>query len=107
MIILYTVGFFGIQNPDLQNHFLSLSWFILLLSFIGILLTRKTNKKHFLFFTLFCFLLGFSVEYIGVKTGILFGEYSYGENLGLKLFGVPLIIGVNWVILYVCSFLLS
>jgi bisanhydrobacterioruberin hydratase len=39
------------------------------------------------------------VELYGVQTGNLFGTYTYGDNLGWKLFGVPLIIGVNWVAL--------
>lgn len=43
--------------------------------------------------------IGFGVEVAGVSTGLLFGEYHYGDNLGPKLFGVPLIIGINWVVL--------
>jgi putative membrane protein len=39
------------------------------------------------------------VEVYGVKTGNLFGTYTYGNNLGWKLLGVPLIIGVNWAAL--------
>jgi putative membrane protein len=33
---------------------------------------------------------------IGVNTGLLFGDYSYGEVFGRKLFGVPVLIGINW-----------
>jgi putative membrane protein len=40
----------------------------------------------------------FALEVIGVKTGLVFGEYKYGETLGLKLFEVPLIIGFNWIL---------
>ncbi|MBK6998097.1 MAG: carotenoid biosynthesis protein [Lewinellaceae bacterium] len=39
------------------------------------------------------------VEIVGVKTGLLFGAYQYGENLGPKFFGVPPLIGINWVVL--------
>lgn len=42
---------------------------------------------------------GYLVELLGIKTGLIFGEYSYGRGLGLKLFDVPLIIGINWAIL--------
>jgi putative membrane protein len=38
-----------------------------------------------------------------VKTGKIFGAYQYGYALGPKLAGVPLIIGVNWVIMVLCS----
>lgn len=44
-------------------------------------------------------LLGFLVEYLGVNFGYFFGEYSYGENLGPKFFGVPWLIGANWAML--------
>ena len=40
-------------------------------------------------------------EAIGVNTGLLFGTYEYGANLGFKIFGVPLIIGVNWTVLII------
>jgi putative membrane protein len=43
--------------------------------------------------------LGFFVEYLGVNFGYFFGEYSYGENLGPKFFGVPWLIGANWAML--------
>lgn len=45
------------------------------------------------------YILGMSAEMVGVNTGILFGNYHYGENLGVKWFGVPLIIGINWIVL--------
>lgn len=45
------------------------------------------------------YLIGMGVEIVGVNTGLLFGDYVYGENLGLKVFGVPLLIGINWVVL--------
>lgn len=45
------------------------------------------------------FLIGMGVEALGVNYGWLFGDYFYGENLGPKAFGVPLIIGINWVVL--------
>lgn len=39
---------------------------------------------------------GFTVEAIGVNTGLLFGEYEYGEELGWKVLGVPIVLGFNW-----------
>ena len=49
------------------------------------------------------FVLGYSVELIGIKTGFFFGEYSYDTALGSKFLGVPLIIGLNWVIIVAAS----
>jgi uncharacterized membrane protein len=41
-------------------------------------------------------LSGFLIETLGVNTGIVFGDYSYGNLLGWKLFGTPLFIGLLW-----------
>ena len=38
-------------------------------------------------------------EIIGVNKGLIFGEYRYGDALGIKVFGVPILIGINWCIL--------
>jgi putative membrane protein len=48
-------------------------------------------------------LSGLVVEWIGVHTGWLFGDYAYGMNLGPKLIGVPYVIGLNWAMLVMCS----
>ena len=45
------------------------------------------------------FLTGMITEILGVQLGWIFGDYQYGEALGYKLFGVPLLIGVNWTLL--------
>jgi bisanhydrobacterioruberin hydratase len=34
-----------------------------------------------------------------VHTGIIFGHYTYGESLGVKVLDTPLIIGLNWLFL--------
>ena len=41
---------------------------------------------------------GFVVELIGVHTGFIFGDYSYGKLLGFTVFGVPLTIGITWLL---------
>ena len=42
------------------------------------------------------------IEVIGVKTGLIFGKYSYGNGLGYKLLNVPLVISINWAML-ICA----
>jgi len=42
---------------------------------------------------------GFVAEWVGVNTGLLFGNYAYGANMGVKAGGVPLLIGINWAVL--------
>ena len=45
------------------------------------------------------FVVGMGVELLGVNYGLIFGQYVYGDNLGVKVGGVPLLIGANWVML--------
>ena len=56
------------------------------------------SPKKYGYFLLF-FAMGMLAEWLGVNHGLLFGSYSYGSNLGYKVDGVPLFIGVNWALL--------
>ncbi len=58
----------------------------------------KNGTRSILLWSL-TFLTGMFVEALGVNFGLLFGDYRYGENLGPKVLGVPLLIGINWVVL--------
>ena len=40
---------------------------------------------------------------MGVNFNLIYGSYSYGENLGLKIYGVPLVICINWSLLTIVS----
>jgi putative membrane protein len=52
------------------------------------------------------FIAGMWVEWIGIRHDFLFGSYYYGNNLGIKFGGVPLLIGANWMILvFVTSYI--
>jgi putative membrane protein len=59
------------------------------------------NRKMWL--VLAAISIGMIAEIIGVQTGLLFGDYSYGSILGLKLFGVPFLIGITWVLVTVSA----
>ncbi len=98
IVVLYAIGFFGILSPY-RNFFLLLTPINLLLSTILLYINHKEFNKSFVVFSIFCYLAGFFIEVVGVKTGIIFGEYSYGATLGKKLFDVPLIMGCNWLML--------
>lgn len=53
-------------------------------------------------------LVGYGVEVLGVHTGVIFGEYAYGPVLGWKVADVPLLIGLNWMVLvYAAGSILS
>ncbi len=65
--------------------------------FLSLLFPLSTKKQWLLFFS--CFSVGMASEWIGVHSGLLFGDYQYGENLGFKIFEVPFSIGINWAVL--------
>lgn len=54
-------------------------------------------KKYSVFGLFFCG--GMFAEWLGVNFSLLFGSYTYGSNFGLKIDGVPLLIGAYWAIL--------
>ncbi len=71
---------------------------------LAILLSKHPNfQKSFGIWVLMTYLIGFTAEWVGVHTELIFGRYIYGPVLGWKLDEIPLIIGVNWVILAYCS----
>jgi putative membrane protein len=45
----------------------------------------------------------FAIELVGVQTGAIFGQYTYGDTLGKRFLGVPIIIGLNWVIVIMAA----
>jgi putative membrane protein len=103
LIIFYLVGIIGTHLADYKNTFFSLSYFNLMLSFAILLLARKQRGKAFWYYMGIAFMIGMIVEWIGVHTGLLFGNYTYDQNLGIKLYDVPLVIGLNWAMLTVVT----
>jgi putative membrane protein len=94
-------GFFGILS-DQKDFFLSSTPYVLTLTLFLLTVNNSINKK-FLIRLFLIFLLGLTVEIIGVNFSIFFGEYKYGNNLGIKIFDVPIVIGFNWVLLIVLT----
>lgn len=96
IFVFHLIGAVGLCIPDLRDYFLLLTPFNLLLTLFILIWNSSFNNLSKM---LIIVVLGFVVELIGVKTEVLFGSYTYGTSLGYKLFDVPLIIGVNWLIL--------
>jgi len=99
IIIFHFVGLIGFLLPVSQPYFIKLVPFHLLLMFAIIIFAYNGNVKRLLLFVSGVFLCGFLVEVLGVHTGKIFGSYYYGNTLGYKIAAVPLLMGVNWVIL--------
>ncbi len=98
LIVLYCVGILGI-TINIFPAFIYLTPINLLVSTIIILSFHQEWGRDFILFTIITYLLGFSIEYLGVNTGLIFGVYTYGDVLGPKVGDTPLMIGVNWLML--------
>lgn len=98
LYLIFTVGIIGHLIDPLLPIMLYLTPFTLLLTTSVVLYkSYKSSGKLFLYWIIITYVITFFLEVLGVKTGIVFGEYLYGSTLGLKLLEVPLIIGFNWV----------
>jgi len=102
LIIIYAVGIIGILTP-LKQYIIPLTVYNLLLTFICFLLGSGKLNGSRLFDILLIGIFGFAVEYVGVHTGYLFGNYHYGASLGSKIWAIPVIMSMNWILLCFCS----
>lgn len=99
LAIFYTVGTLGFLIPQTRDLFEKLIPLSLAINIFMLLLFHpKFNRKHIIFFSA-VILLTIAIEAIGVKTGLLFGEYQYEKSLSVKVFETPILIGFNWLML--------
>mgnify|MGYP003542806071 FL=1 len=97
-VLFHTIGLTGLLFFD-KTFFLAATPFNLLLSFALLVWTQQEKNIYFFLFVFTCFVIGVAVEIIGINTGILFGDYTYGSALGSQVMNVPLLIGINWFII--------
>ena len=103
LVWLFTIsGILGIISTA-SSWFLALTPLYLSLNFLIILMCVKDQSVRVLKGISIPFILGFITEVLGVNLGLVYGSYTYGENLGLKIFEVPLIICLNWCLLTIVS----
>lgn len=99
IVILYLVGFWGFTSPGYSNLFEKLVPYHLLTVFGILIITHPHRNSDFIKFLVTTYIAGFVIELLGVYTGAIFGNYSYGYTLGFKVADIPLIIGINWIIM--------
>ena len=97
-LLFYGVGAAGMLSPW-KLWFQFLTPFLLLASVLALLLTTGHTGRAKWLWALGVALAGYFAEVVGVQTGVLFGEYRYDWVLGPQVLGVPVVIGVNWLIL--------
>lgn len=107
LYVIYAVGVIGHLYTPTREYMLMLTPYTLLLTG-GIVLSKVLPHNISLVkWIVIVYIVTFVLEVFGVKTGLLFGSYDYGDVLGPKLFETPLIIGFNWVLVILGGVLLS
>lgn len=103
LVLAYVAGLIGLQIPAVAGYFKHLTA-LNLLATLGVLFYYHSDwRPAFYFYIALAVLMGYFVELLGVRTGYVFGgPYAYGEGLGPTLFGIPPVIGVNWLLLTYC-----
>jgi bisanhydrobacterioruberin hydratase len=97
---MYSVGVVGHIIPNAKPLMISLTSFTLLLTgSVTLYFSFQKGNTKSVVWGLIVYIVTFSLEVIGVKTGYIFGSYYYDDVLGLQFFDVPLIIGFNWVVI--------
>ncbi len=99
IIIFHLIGIIGLSMPSLRSYFLSFVPWHLLIMFVILFFNHRYIDEKLVLFAAIIFILGYAIEWAGVHTHWLFGDYRYGQTLGIKISGAPLIIGINWLLL--------
>ena len=100
LAVIHIAGIIGIR---FYPEFFLKTTFVAILIPLGMYFYRANIKKKDWFIIFLVYVITFFSEWIGVNYGWLFGSYSYGNSLGFKIGGVPLLIGLNWVLLALVS----
>lgn len=98
IVITHFVGVFGLSSAW-RDLFLAITPLQLLLVFGILIKHQEVKSKAFLVFIVIITIVSYIVEVIGVNTGNIFGNYEYGNALGIKIINTPLLIGILWFIL--------
>lgn len=103
LLLFYFFGLIGMSLDAYRVLFLLFTPLNLGITLLVFYKVNRDSSREFFILSFLVFLIGFSVEAIGVATGVLFGNYIYGDPFGFKIFETPLMIGVNWLFLSFCS----
>jgi len=105
--MVYAFGALGLAWPATRQFFLLCVPYVLILGAFHVWLMERPVPMPHNVLLLLGFLAGWLVEVYGVATGNIFGAYHYGRVLGPAPAGVPLVIGINWLVLVYASAHLS
>jgi len=106
IITVYLVGLAGFLIPYTTDIFIRLIPVNMLFNFFILLYFHENYKIKVLISALLIYSISFITECAGVNYGIIFGQYSYSNILWISLYNTPLIIGLNWLMLIYCVYII-
>jgi|688.fasta_scaffold01675_38 putative membrane protein len=101
-LLFHVSGLIGILFSPYKDWFINNTPLNLLVMFALLIWNQPKINRSLIGFSVIAFSTGMITEIIGVNTGLLFGNYTYGSVMGIKVGGVPLLIGLNWFIVVFC-----
>jgi putative membrane protein len=103
-LFFYAVGSAGQLLPGTRSLVASLAVFpLLVFGLAGLYPFVRRGGPSLALWALGLYAVSMAIEAVGVSTGVVFGPYQYTDVLGWRVAGVPLIIGLNWVIVVLGS----
>lgn len=103
LVVLQLVGIIGLHSGAYGSWFEQIAWVNMLISFVLVLGMYSRWPGLQIVFAGVALVVAMAAEIIGVQRGWLFGDYHYAGIAGPWLLGVPLVIGLNWVLLSICT----
>jgi putative membrane protein len=96
-VVIHVAGAIGILLGE--EWFVRMTPVNLLVMLLLAIWTEEGSTRNLLTFFAAAWTVGMASEIVGTHTGILFGNYAYGDVLGPGILGVPLLIGCNWFLI--------
>jgi len=104
MAVFFLVGFAGhVFSVTLPLMMAITPFFLLIFGGAAFLPVAMEAERPLLLWCGATLAVTFALEVVGAATGLIFGPYTYGRTLGPQLFGVPLLIAFNWLIVIVAA----
>ena len=100
MAVMMAYGFVRLANQTQLATLMTVLTVALMFctSFVHMVETHGLRRATLM--TASAFAVTLLAELVGVATGVLFGDYSYSNRLGIKVFGlVPLLIPLAWLMM--------
>lgn len=97
--MIFLLGLTGYAASFLRPLALTITPFGITAAVLAAVYEPIKNNRSLLVWIILVYFITVTLEIIGTNTGIVFGNFHYGNTLGPKIMNVPYIVGLNWVMI--------